>query len=150
LEAGRKGTIKLEVTVSKFGKYAIVSSVEHHFSLEPDWYWTIKPITSGMELERSKFLMHNRSIQDVDGKRRELPPTWLETAYREIALSFGGTNIPDEKDEPALKPDALVADIEKFLREAPQALVWEIWVAIGESYSYWGPVDPNAYGAPKS
>jgi hypothetical protein len=129
-----------------FGNYAILDTVTHYFEKEPDWFWKIKPVHSGLELERSKFLLHNRVIETADGVRRELPPTWLEIAYREIALTFGGTNIPvsDEDDTPVLAEDASIQEIEKFLAEAPQGLVMEIWKALGAAYPKWGPADPNA------
>ncbi len=128
-----------------FGKYAILGSITHHFELEPEWTWTIKPITSGMELERSKFMLHNRVVADVNGNRRELPPTWLEVAYREIALTFGGTNVPKDEDKstPLLGTDAPIPEIEACLRQMPQEMVEEIWKAIGQAFPKWGPADPN-------
>jgi hypothetical protein len=134
--------------MTNFGKYAILTPVEHLFREEPDWTWTIKPILSGEELERSKFLMQKRSITE-GGQRFELPPTWLEVAHREIALTFGGTTIPKEVDskEPALAKNASVAEIEVFLKTMPQPMVMEIWDAIGVSYPEWGPATPKAMSA---
>jgi hypothetical protein len=146
---------------SLFGKYAVMGDLTHHFELEPDWYWKIKPVTAGMELEMSKFLAHRRIISTVEG-RAELPPTALEIGFREIALTFGGTNVPkmietntpilvgEEADvvwvdsgDPILKADAKIEEIEKELREMPRSMLMEIWRAVGESYPYWGPADPN-------
>jgi hypothetical protein len=129
---------------AKFGNYAIVDPITHYFDQEPDLFWKIKPVSSGLELERSKFMLHNRVIEGPDGIRREMPPSWMEVAYREIALTFGGTNIPNEEGEPVLSDNATVAQVETLLREMPQAMVMEIWKKIGASYPKWGPIDPNA------
>ncbi len=83
----------------------------------PEVYWKIATVTSGKELERSKFMLHNRVIETRDGVRRELPPSWLEVAYREIALTFGGTNMKDRSGELVLKEDASIPQVESFLRQ---------------------------------
>lgn len=133
-----------------FGKYAIAKPVTHNFEQEPDWWWKIKPVTTGMELEMSKFLNHKRLISTAEG-RVELPPTSMEIAMREIAFTFGGTNIPlDENNpvgdggEPFIKEDASVEEIESALAQLPRDMFYEIWGAVGDAYPYWGPLDPNA------
>jgi hypothetical protein len=132
-----------------FGKYSIITGIQHNFEEEPDWYWKINPVTAGMELDMSKFLAHRR-IVNAGGQRLELPPTSMEIAFREIALTFGGSNIPKEVDrpvggggEPLLKEDAPVEDIEAVLRHFPSTMLMEIWRAVGESYPSWGPANPN-------
>jgi hypothetical protein len=134
-----------------FGNYGIIDKVSLYFALEPEWSWDILPITSGMELDRSKFMLHNRMVMDLTGTRRELPPTWLEIAHREIALTFGGTTIPLDKSkpvkdggEPALKTGATVLEVEAFLKTMPQPMIIEIWKKIAELYKDWGPTDPNS------
>ena len=134
-----------------FGNYGIIGSVSLYFEKEPEWFWEILPVTSGMELERSKFMLHNRLVMDIAGNRRELPPTWLEIAHREIGLTFGGTNMPADKTrlvseggEPALKKGVSVLEVEVFLRTMPQPMIIEIWKKIGEIYKDWGPTDPNS------
>ena len=62
-------------------------------------------------------------------------------AYREIALTFGGTNLGEGE---ALPQDATVIEVENMLRTFPQEMVNEIWIAIGEAFPKWGPADPNA------
>jgi len=133
----------------KFGKYAIATDVTHNFEQEPDWYWKVTPVTTGMELEMSKFLNHRRLISTPEG-RIELPPTHMEIAMREVALTFGGTNIPldenktiEEGGEPFLSDDATVEQIELSLSLLPRDMFYEIWGAVGEAYPYWGPADPN-------
>ena len=76
-----------------FGGYAIIEGAKYSFEKMPDLWWEIKPITSGMELARSKFLYHNRVVEGLDGARYEQPPSPMEIAYREIALTFGGTSM---------------------------------------------------------
>jgi hypothetical protein len=131
------------MTIS-FGKYAILDTVTHYFDQEPDLFWKIKPITSGLELERSKFMLHNRVVEGPDGVRRELPPSWLEVCFREIALAFAGTNITDAEGKPVLADIATVLEIEAVLKQMPQTMVMEIWKAVGGAYPKWGPADPNA------
>ncbi len=137
--------------MSRFGKYAILGEATHYFEQEPEMYWKIRPVTSGMELDLSKFMLHNRMYRTPDGTQRELPPTWLENAHREIALSFGGTNIPkfedkpvEEGGEPILPENASIQEVEEVLKLMPQPMVLEIWKAVGAAYPKWGPVDPNA------
>ena len=84
----------------KFGKYAILDEITHKFEQEPNWWWKIKPPTSGDELNMSKFFVQERVVKGVDGTVKEYPPTSLEIAYREIALTFGGTNIPADIEKP--------------------------------------------------
>jgi hypothetical protein len=133
-----------------FGKYGFVGETKHMFDEEPQWYWLIKSITAGMELENSKFLAHRRLVMGPDG-RTELPPTAMEVAFHEIALTFGGTNIPlddskpvEEGGEPIIPKDASMDVIMKALGTFPRAILMEIWRAIGQSYPFWGPTDPNA------
>ncbi len=135
-----------------FGNYAIVDKVEHHFEKEPDWVWKIKPPTSGDELAMSKFLVQNRVEVDPSGVRHEFPPTYTEIAYREIALCFGGTNIPkggkngkpvEEGGDPILSDGARIEQIEAILRKMPHPMVMEIWGAIADSVPGWGPQRPK-------
>ncbi len=140
-----------------FGKYAIIDETEHHFEKEPGWYWKIKPPTSGDELAMSKFLVQNRVEVDASGTRREYPPTYTEIAYREIALCFGGTNIPaggkkgkpvEEGGDPLLKENARVEQIEATLRKMPHEMVMEIWGAIADAVPGWGPQRPKSSSSP--
>jgi hypothetical protein len=140
-----------------FGKYAIIDPVEHPFDKMPEWFWKIKPVTSGDELAISKFLVQARVEMGVDGVRREYPPTNTEICHREIALTFAGTNIPlddstpvEEGGEPYVKEGARIADIEAALRGMPHEMVLEIWYAVGEACPGWGPVRPKAQNSTNS
>ena len=133
----------------QFGKYAIADDVTHHFEKEPDWYWKVHAVTSGMELAMSKFLNHRRLISTPEG-RAELPPTSMEIAFREVALTFGGTNIPQDMNKsvedggaPLVPDNASVEQVETKLATIPRDMFYEIWSAVGEAYPYWGPADPN-------
>ena len=133
----------------KFGKYAIADDVTHHFEKEEQWYWKVRAVTTGMELDMSKFLNHRRLISTPEG-RAELPPTSMEIAFREVALTFGGTNIPQDMNKPVedggapfVKEDASVDEVEAALARIPRDMFYEIWAAVGEAYPYWGPADPN-------
>ncbi|HZW04633.1 MAG TPA: hypothetical protein VFF68_11945 [Anaerolineaceae bacterium] len=132
-----------------FGKYAIVDPVTHHFEREPAWWWKIKPPTSGDELNLSRFTFQNRLVTGPDGVRREYPPTNTEIMHREVALTFGGTNLPadidapvEEGGEPVLKVGLAVEQIEATLREMPHEMVLEIWAAVGQAVPGWGPAVP--------
>ena len=126
-----------------FGGYAVLEGIEYNFEKMPDLWWKIDPITSGMELARSKFLYHNRVIEGLDGARYEQPPSPMEVAYREIALTFGGTNMKFEDDSEVLPNDAGVFQVEAVLEKLPQEIVMELWKEIGRLFPKWGPVDPN-------
>ena len=134
----------------KFGKYAVINEVVHHFENEPEWTWKIDPPTSGDELAIAKFLVQGRVQLGLDGVRREYPPTNAEVMHREIALLFGGTNIPtSERDEsPVLSKTAAVEAVEAVLREIPNPMVYEIWDAVGKACPGWGPMRPNPLTSP--
>ena len=122
----------------KFGNYAILDVVEHQFDKEPEWAWKIKPPTSGDELAMQKFMVNNRYEIDAEGTRREFPPTVIEIAYREIAITFAGTTIPGEDGKPILADNAKVFDVENMLRQFPHEMTMEIWKAIGVAVPGWG------------
>ena len=133
-----------------FGSYAIVEPVTHHFDKEDKWWWKITPPTSGDELNISKFLISARTELGIDGVRRDYPPTNIEVAHREIALCFGGTNIPmdDEKPvedggDPIVKVGMHVEVIEAVLRSMPHEMVLEIWGALADAAPGWGPIRPK-------
>lgn len=130
-----------------FGDYAILDAYEYHFEKAPDLYWKINPVTSGNELARAKFLMHNRVFEDVNGNRYEQPPTALEIAHREIALLYGGTNIATRDGKPILGEKANLNEVERTIGKFPPEMVAEIWIKIGELYPKWGPADPNDWKA---
>jgi hypothetical protein len=135
---------------NQFSEYAIADAAVHHFEKYPDWFWNIRPVTSLDELAMGRFLQHNRIITDTSGAH-EYPPVALEVAFREIALSFGGTNIPKDPakpvadgGEPILPEGAKVEQVEKVLGTLPRPMLMELWAAVGKAYPYWGPADPNA------
>ena len=129
----------------KFGKYAVIDEVTHHFENEPEWFWKIDPATSGDELAIAKFLVQGRVQLGLDGVRREYPPTNAEVMHREIALLFGGTNIPMSEGggDPILSRSASVEAVEGVLRDMPNPMVYEIWDAVGRACPGWGPMRPN-------
>ena len=124
-----------------FGQYTVLEPLEYAFEKMPDWFWLIKAPTSGDELIITRFLNQGRVTAGLDGVSRDAPPSWLEVAYREIALTFAGTNIPkSEKDPtPVIGADAKTAQIEHVLQAMPQAMVMEIWEAVRDHVPGWGP-----------
>jgi hypothetical protein len=138
-----------------WGSYAISGEVTHYFEKEPEWYWKIKPPTSGDELEIQKFLYSQRVFIDHTGKRFELTPITTEIAHREIALTFAGTNVPgvvtDDEGNflPVLADNARIEEIEAVLRIMPQDMVMEIWGVVGEVNPKWGPTIPPKLTEPE-
>ncbi len=126
-----------------FGKYAILTSVTHVFEKEPDWSWTIKPVTTKEELALSQFLSTERMTILPDGSRVARPVTNHDVMLEEIALTFGGTNIPDENGNPVLKTVASVDEIKAVLLKMPVEMVVELWKAIAVAIPGWGPAQPK-------
>lgn len=132
--------------MARFGSYAVIDEVTHHFEKEQNWWWKIKPPTSGDELSIAKFLVQGRSEMGLDGVRRDYPPTNAEVMHREIAHLFAGTNIPasetavEDGGEPIIKKDASVEQIEAVLRQMPHPMVTELWDAVAEAVPGWGPL----------
>lgn len=131
----------------KFGNYAVLEPITYNFEREPEWYWKFKPPTARDELQFQRFLFHKRS-RTVNGVSEQLPATRMEAIFRQLALTFGGTNIPKYKlvdgewqdtGEPILKEGSSVEEIEKVLGEMPTELVQEIWSALGDHIPNWGP-----------
>jgi hypothetical protein len=127
----------------KFGQYAILQPVEHRFEREPDWYWKIKPVTTGDEVALSQFLSAERTAILPDGSRTVKRIANIEIALREIALTFAGTNITDESGKLILEQGATIEQIEAALRTMPNEMVNELWTAVGDAIPTWGPVKPK-------
>ena len=123
----------------KFGNYALIAPVQHDFVKEPKLYWIINPPTSGDELALSQFLSQDRVAMLPDGTRVSRQAVNLEVAHREIALTFGGTNIKAEDGKLILTNESTVEEIETMLRSMPHEMVMEIWGAIAEAVIGWGP-----------
>ena len=127
----------------KFGKYAILQPVIHNFEKEPEWTWTIKPVTTSEELSLSQFLTTERVLVAPDGSRIGRPATNLEVALREIALTFGGTNILDDNGQPILAPNATIDEIEAVLRQMPNEMTQELYHSLADAIPGWGPIQPK-------
>lgn len=110
-----------------FGKYAILSKSRHTFEKESEWYWDFRPVSSGDELELLRFLSQNENA------------TWIEIAWKELSLSFGGTNIPGEDGKPILGEKATPEQVYEVVKKMPMEMVVELWKALGEVHPLWGP-----------
>jgi hypothetical protein len=138
-----------------FGNYAVVLPYTHNFEKEPDWYWKFNPPTAKDELDLQRFLFQRRT-RTVNGVAEQLPATSMEVVFHQLALTFGGTNVPKyEQDEdgkwvktdsPVLKKGAETEDVKKVLGEMPTDLVMELWVALGEHIPNWGPIQDDPKG----
>ncbi|HMN11157.1 MAG TPA: hypothetical protein PKD55_02385 [Bellilinea sp.] len=111
-----------------FGLYAVIDNATHHFEKMPEWTWTFKPTSSADELALEKFI-------------RAQDRAWLEIAWRELALAFGGTTIPTSETDPTpiLHPDARMEEVEAKLKLMPLPMVVELWKALGKANPLWGP-----------
>ena len=134
-----------EIGELSFGDYAIVGAHEHEFKKIAGVTWTIKPVTSGAEVARSKFLMYNRIAETIDGVRYEQPPTALEIAHRELALLYGGTTLALSNGKPVLRDNPTTVEIEGLLAKMPPEMVQELWIQVGQLYPKWGPADPKEW-----
>jgi len=135
----------------QFGNYAIITPITYHFEKEPEWYWIFKPPTARNELDLQKFMFQKRTRRTANGVE-ELPATFMEVVMRQLALTFGGTNIPNYKEvdgewipieEPILKEGDRPEKIEEVLGAMPTDLVQELWEALGEHVPNWGAVKNN-------
>lgn len=124
-----------------FGEYAIADAYEYHLDKFPGVWWRFKAVTSGMELSRSKFLLHNRVITTPEGVQYDQPPTSLEIAFRELALTCGGTNLERRNGAPAIPEGASVDYIENILAEFPPDLIRELWEELARLFPRWGAAD---------
>jgi hypothetical protein len=130
-----------------FGSYAVIDPHKHEFEKEPEWYWLIRPSVSGDELAMAKFWARRAPVTNgEEGETVVLHPHWIEIMHREIATLFAGTNIPkdpkkpvSEGGKPILEENAKIEEIEAILRKMPEAMVEEIWVALGKAVPFWGP-----------
>ncbi len=127
----------------KFGNYAILTPIVHTFEKEPSWSWTIKPITTREELLMAQFLNSERVAVLPDGARVGRPATNHDVMIEEVALSFGGTTIPDESGSPILKIGASLDEVKALLLAMPVEMVRELWEAVGEAVPGWGPAKPK-------
>ena len=129
----------------KFGKYAILDKVKHVFEKEPQWWWMIKPPTAKDELAVARVLSTDRSRIELDGTRTTTLPMTLEVAMREVAVTFGGTNIPTSESDstPVLKEAATYEEVEEILKDMPREMLIELWIAVGDAIPGWGPRKPK-------
>jgi hypothetical protein len=130
----------------KFGKYAILDNSKHFFDQEPDWYWEFRPVNSEDELRMAKWVDANAVTVEYEGKTLKAPPDWIQTAWQELMISFGGTNIPgdpgvpvSEGGAPILTPESSEDEILAELKDMPVEMLTELWTALGEAYPFWGP-----------
>jgi hypothetical protein len=81
----------------------------------------------------------------ADGTRENLLPMTLEVAMREVAVTFGGTNIPTSETDPTpiLQESATWEQVEDVLKDMPREMLSELWVAVGEAVPGWGPTKKN-------
>ncbi len=135
---------------SPFGKYAIIENVRFYFADEPKLWWDIKPPTTGDELALTRFLTTGKAVYGLDGSvQTEGGPSWLDILIFEIALLFGGTNIPADPDKPLedggqpfITTKDNVDEIQAKLSRFPLDMITEIANKVAEHVPGWGPKNP--------
>lgn len=135
---------------SPFGSYAIIEPIRFNFADESEYWWEIKPPTAGDELALTRYMNTGKAIYNADGgMETEGSPSWLDILFYEIALLFGGTNIPADADKPVsddgkpfISEKSTMASIEAKLRKMPMEMVAEIADKIAECVPGWGPKNP--------
>ena len=126
-----------------FGKYAIVDNAKHTFKDMEDVYWEFRTSTSLDELAMAKFYAERSEDLEGEPDLGQVGPHWIEVMWRELAMLFGGTNLSDSKKKPILKDDAGIDAIESVLKQMPQRMIVELWIALGEAVPGWGPSLPK-------
>ena len=135
---------------SPFGKYAIIGNIRRNFRDEPDLWWEIKPPTTGDELMLTRYINTGKVEYSLDGGvSNEGSPSWLDILFYEVALLFGGTNIPADADSPIseggkpfIESGSEMAVIEERLRLLPMEMFAEVADMIAECVPGWGPKKP--------
>lgn len=122
-----------------FGQYAILESKEHHFEKEPDWFWRFAVVTSADEVGYAQWQDENLRRVEVDDKIVTLAPMGFEAAWRELAITFEETNVPNEKGDPIITKDMSLEEKEAILQTFPGDMIAELWRALKKVYPFWGP-----------
>ncbi len=99
----------------------------------------------------SRFLMAGTYVM-VEGEKVQVPHTTIEIAFFELALLFGGTNIPKSRKDksPVLPDDAPEGQVREYLKTLPTAVVIELWNALGKACPGWGPKVDEGEADPKN
>lgn len=134
------------MTNINWGDYAILDKSKFFFKKMPGWYWIVKPVTGLLEIEYIKFLP----------SRDDAQKPWVEIAIRQIALTFGGTNIPAGTDSvedggtPVIDTSMTVENIEAIINAMPIDMILEIWRMVGRANpgTMWGPARVEDEEAP--
>lgn len=135
---------------SPFGSYAVITNIRFDFADESEYWWEIKPPTAGDELALTRYMNTGKSIYTADGGvETEGSPSWLDILFYEIALLFGGTNIPADANKsvsddgkPFISTKSTTAVIEAKLQSMPMEMISEIADQIAEHVPGWGPKNP--------
>jgi hypothetical protein len=135
--------------MSKFGKYAIVEVTTYNLKLEPQWYWKIKSPTAREDLKMQNFFSNPPQMTLPDGRIVNAMISNLDVTLFELGLLFAGTNIPkgdtpvEEGGEPLCKVGDSIETIVEALKDLPTDMIVEIWTAIGECTTGYGPTKAN-------
>jgi hypothetical protein len=135
---------------SPFGSYAMIENIRFDFVDEPEYWWEIKPPTAGDELALTRYMSTGKAIFHPEGgMETEGGPSWLDILFFQIALLFGGTNIPVDPDKPVsdggkpfISEKSTTSVNEERIKKMPMEMVSEIADKIAEHVPGWGPKNP--------
>jgi hypothetical protein len=97
-------------------------------------WWRLKSPSEEGELSMGKF----PEVCDYEYNQSKHRSKLIQLAIREIALTYGGTNLVFE-DGLSLEQSASIDEIESFLLRFSNQTIIGIWYAVGEVYPTWGP-----------
>ncbi len=133
-------------------KYAMLGEAKYPLKLEPELYWTFKPVSGAMQIELAKWLQDNaETITDEKGVTYQVPPYWVSAMIQELTLSFAGSNIllseelTGEKAVPMFPEGMPIEEVGKAIALLPMPLLIELWVALKERNPQWGPADVEEF-----
>lgn len=114
-----------------FGKYAVIDNVTYNFEKEPELWWKFRPATVADEMEMQRWISN--------GSKQNIQPTWVDVAYKQIAMVSVATNIPGA----GLEEGGSAIQFEELLKSAPIEMFGELWAALGDVNPLWGPPRPR-------
>lgn len=140
---------KKQAKQSPFGSYAVIEPIRYKFSDEPEWWWDINPPTTGDELNLNRFINQGKTIATDEGIQTEGMPVWMDVILYQIALLFGGTNVPfdaeksvEDGGKPFVSTNSTLPVIQERLKRMPMEMIAEVADAMAEHVPGWGPKNP--------
>ena len=129
-----------------FGKYAILTPVEHTFEQDNSLKISFRSPTSSDELFIGQFVSTQIPMPGNTPPFRY--PNTAEVMFFELAILYAGSNI-EGAPKPAVIPMSEIGvsrsmspdfiEVHKWLQGAPIVMMRELWAHISEAVPGWGP-----------